>query len=313
MKTMSKAILFFGNERLATGVHTTAPVLQALVAAGYHVAAVIIAQEDAGASRSSRELEISSIAERLNIPVLSPPSLKLAQDELATFNATAGVLVAYGKIVPTAVIHSFPRGIINIHPSLLPRHRGPTPLESALLAGEHKTGVSLMQLAAKMDAGPIYAQEIVTLMGNETKQELADQLAETGKSMLLANLPGILDGSLIPKAQDDSLATYDARITKSQGALGVLDWKQPAETLTRRIRAYHGWPRTRTTIGAVEVIITEAHSIAGTGAPGSLYLENKQLGIHTGDGILIIDSLIPAGKRAMSGTAFLTGYTPQKK
>lgn len=302
---MSKRLIFFGNERIATGAATTVPVLETLVAAGYEVTAVVVAQNSSERSRQIRKLEVATVANRIGIPVLSPTKLSEVTNELASLKAKAGILVAYGKIVPQTVIDIFPRGIVNIHPSLLPKHRGPTPVESVILGGDKETGVSLMQLAAKMDAGPVYAQQVVPLRGNETKQILAGQLLELGKNMLLEHLPSILDGSLKPKAQDDLEATYDKLIYKADGKL---DFTKPAEQLERQIRAYAGWPKSYAVLGATETIVTRSHVSNVTGNPGTLFLDDKQLGIHCSEGTLMIDNLVPLGKKEMSAAAFLAGY-----
>jgi len=302
---MSNKILFFGNERLATGLVTPAPTLRALIAAGYDVTGVIVAQNEIGSSRQARELEIVQVAEEHHIPVVSPPKLGEAEDKIRAFQADIGVLVAYGKIVPPPIIDLFPRGIINIHPSLLPRHRGSTPIESAILDGDTETGVSLMQLSSKMDAGPVYGQIKMALHGTETKQALADQLLNLGKDMLLDMLPKILDGTLMPTPQDDTLASYDGLITKEASKL---DWHKSALQLEREIKAYAGWPRSRTTINNIDVIVTKAHIVSGVSKPGILWQEPKQLGFYTTDGILVIDSLVPAGKKEMDIASFLAGY-----
>jgi methionyl-tRNA formyltransferase len=302
---MSKKILFFGNERLATGVTTTAPALRALIDNGYEIAAVIVAQNDTGKSRKARQLEVAEIAETHNIPLLAPADLLKAKDELAAYGAEAAVLIAYGKIVPPEVLAVFPAGIVNIHPSLLPLHRGSTPIESAILKGEKETGVSLMKLSEKMDAGPVYARKTVTLDGTETKQALADRLAAIGTDMLLKQLPGILDGSSQPSPQEEASITLDAHISKADG---IIDWSKPAIRLEREVRAYAGWPRSRTKLGTTDVIITAAQAAEGSGEPGSLHIEDKRLGVCCGEGLLVIDSLIPAGKREMPAAAFLAGY-----
>jgi len=301
---MSNRILFFGNERLATGLSTSAPTLRALVDAGYDVVAVVVAQKEVGKSRKGRELEIVQVAEAVNLPALVIDDLAAAKDQLASYKAEAAVLIAYGKIVPQSVIDVFPRGIVNIHPSLLPKHRGPTPIESVILSGEAETGVSLMSLAAEMDAGPVYDQQAIKLNGNETKQELADQLGEIGKDLVIKNLPAILDGSLQPKPQADD-ATYDELIDKEDG---VIDWQKPAGQLEREVRAYLDWPRSRISIGSTDVIITKSHVAEGSGTPGTLLIEAKQLGVYCGEGLLVIDNLIPAGKKEMPAQAFLSGY-----
>jgi len=306
---MSNRILFFGNERLGTGVTTTAPTLQALLAAGYDVAAVIVAQNDLGRSRRQRELEITQVAALHHIPLLSPAKLSEARDELQAFGAQAAVLVAYGKIVPQSIIDLFPSGIINIHPSLLPKHRGPTPIESIILDGDKETGVSLMRLSAKMDAGPVYAQETVLLSGTETKPALAEQLLNVGKDMLIAYLPQILDGSLEPTGQANDEATYDKLL---QRADSELDFSKPAEQLEREIRAYAGWPRSRAMVGTTEVIITQAHTANEHGVAGTLRLDGNEMAMYCDNGLLVIDRLIPSGKKEMSATAFLAGYNPEK-
>lgn len=298
-------ILFFGNERIATGVTTNVSVLQTLLAAGYELTGVVTAQQAAGPSRKPRELEIVQVAEAHHIPVFSPDKLADARDQLAALGADIGVLVAYGKIVPQSIIDVFPCGIINLHPSLLPKHRGPTPIESVLLAGETQTGVSLMQLAAGLDSGPVYAQVPLDLEGYETKQALADELLLLGKDMLLQLLPPILKGDVQPTAQDESQATADLRLDK---AASTIDWQKTAVQLEREIRAFAGWPRSRTTLGRSEVIITAARIAQGSGTPGQLWIEDRQIGVFTGEGVLVIDKLIPAGKNEMDAAAFMTGY-----
>lgn len=305
MQKRSNKILFFGNERLASGVSTTTPVFRGLIAAGYEITGLVIAQSEAGASRKAREPEIVQVAEAHNIPVFRPRLLREIVDELQAGSAEIGVLVAFGKIVPAALLDIFPHGIINIHPSLLPKHRGPTPIESVILNGESQTGVSLMRLAIGMDSGPVYAQRQLALHGNETKAELAAQLLELGKTILLESLPGILDGSLQPTPQDHTQATYDQLLTKE---LATLDWRKPAERLAREVRAYVGWPRSRATLRQTDVIITAAHATDGHGQPGEIYRNGKELGVYTADGLLVIDRLIPPGKKEMTGQAFLAGY-----
>ena len=302
---MSNKILFFGNERLASGVATKVPVLRALIQAGYDITGVVIAQSERGASRRTREPEIVQVARAHNIPTFVPTQPRELLTELTSAGAEIGVLAAYGKIVPVSIIDLFPRGIINIHPSLLPHHRGPTPIESAILSGEAETGVSLMQLAVGMDSGPLYDQKKVRLSGHETKTELVETLASAGKDMLLEALPGILDGSRVPTPQDHTKATYDKLLTKE---LSSLDWQKTAERLAREVRAYAGWPRSRTVLDGVEIIVTGTHLGSGQGKPGSLWRQAQQFGIYTSDGVLIIDSLIPNGKKEMSGKAFLAGY-----
>jgi methionyl-tRNA formyltransferase len=305
MEHIGQKLLFFGNERLATGVTTDTPVLKALLEVGYEIPAIIVAQNDTGSSRVGRMLEVLNVAEEHGIKVLSPARPMDILEELQAFGAEAAVLVAYGKLLPKEVIDIFPRGIVNLHPSLLPRHRGPTPIEHTILMGEAETAVSLMELSEIMDAGPIYAQETLVLEGKEDKQDLCDRLGLMGAHQIVHHLPAILDGSLEPTPQDDQLATYDTRLSKQDSQL---DFTKTSRELERQIRAYFGWPRSRTTLGDIDVIITRAHTGSDTGVPGSLCLGSHQLGVYTADGALLIDTLIPAGKREMTAEAFLAGY-----
>jgi methionyl-tRNA formyltransferase len=305
MTKKSATIVFFGNERIATGVTTSAPTLKKLVAAGYHIPVVVVNNEES-ASRKQRKLEIAEAASGQGIPILAPARLKDIKEKLQAYNADLGVLIAYGKMVPQEIIDLFPRGIVNIHPSLLPLHRGSTPLESVLLAGEEQTGVSVMSLVKEMDAGPVYAQQKATLAGNETKQELADRLLGAGSNLLIEVLPHILDGSLVATPQDDSRATYDSLIMKNDGRI---DWQKPAVQLEREVRAYQEWPKSRTVFSGLEVVVSKAHVIEQSGGqPGETAVINKQPVVYCGKDVLALDILKPASKKEMTGEAFLAGY-----
>jgi methionyl-tRNA formyltransferase len=213
-------------------------------------------------------------------------------------------------MVPEEIIDIFPKGIVNIHPSLLPLHRGPIPVESVILDGSAKTGVSLMQLVKAMDAGPVYAQDEVELSGQETKQALTDRLLLKGRDMLIKHLPSILSGELAPKPQNDSEATYDQLITKDDG---LLDWNKSAHELERQIRAYAGWPRSRAKLGQVDVIITAAHAVPSQGPDDptghiEIVPEAGVVMVTTSNGTLCLDRVIPVGKKEMPMRAFLSGY-----
>ncbi len=301
---MSETILFFGNERLATGVATSASTLEALVQAGYNIAAVVSNYETAR-SRKSRDLEIASVASKHNIPLLLPDKPSNISEQLKGYGAKIGVLVAYGKIVPQSIIDIFPHGIINIHPSLLPLHRGPTPIESVILEGADKTGVSIMQLSQAMDAGPVFGQSEVILHGDETKQAMANTLLDIGQTMLLELLPGIISGDVVAIPQDEAHATYGQLLSKSDG---MIDWTKSAVQLEREIRAFLGWPQSRTTIAGKDVVITKARVTDYSGKPGHIITEGKQLMICCSEDALYVERLKPAGKNEMTSEAFLAGH-----
>ncbi len=306
MKKTSKTVIFFGNERLATAVTTTAPVLRALIDAGYQIEAVITSHQNP-VSHQKRDLEIGAVAQEHGIPVIllgqSIPLIKKVQKH----QADTAVLVAFGKIIPQSVIELFPNGIINLHPSLLPQLRGSTPIESAILQGLTRTGVSIMKISSEMDAGPIFAQQEVSLTGTETKFELAAKLNEIGSKLLVTHLPEIIDGTLHAQEQNNSAATYTPRISKEDG---IIDWHKTAQQLEREVRAYLGWPGSRTTLGTIDVTITQASvaQLRSVAEPGTLRAEKQEFFVATSQGWLAIQRLKPAGKAEMDSASFLAGY-----
>jgi methionyl-tRNA formyltransferase len=161
-----------------------------------------------------------------------------------------------------------------------------------------------MSLVKAMDAGPVYGQSEAPLTGSETKQELADHLLNIGGAMVVELLPGILEGAIVALPQDDSLATYDNLIAKDDG---TVDWQKPAEQLEREVRAYTGWPRSRTTLAGKEVVITAAKVVDQSGKPGEVTMYDKNILVYTGNEALLIQKLIPAGKKEMTAQAFLAG------
>lgn len=298
MTNTSKTLLFFGNERLVSGLtKTDAPILRGLLDRGYTIKAVVSHHSD-GQSRSNRSLEVADIAIAHNIPVLLPDRPTDIADQLAGYKADAAILVAYGRIIPQSIIDIFPMGIINIHPSLLPKYRGPTPIESAILNGDHETGVSIMQLSSGMDTGPVYGQVTIPLTGTETKFDLYETIATKSSELLFSLLPHILDGSLTPIEQNDTDATYCQLLTKADSYLDPA--AMTAADADRRIRAYLGFPKTKLTLLDQQCIITKAH------------VEHQQktpLDIVCRDGeFLSIDELIAPSGRRMNAASFINGY-----
>lgn len=162
-----------------------------------------------------------------------------------------------------------------------------------------------MHLVEQMDAGPVYSQQGLTLLGNETKQELADQLLQIGGELLVRQLPSIFDNSAIPTPQDETKATYSSLITKTDG---MIDWHKSAEQIEREIRAFAGWPRSRTSLASYDLIISQARVAAGSGKAGSYEASKDKLTVYCGEQALEILRLQPAGKKEMPIKAFLTGY-----
>jgi methionyl-tRNA formyltransferase len=243
-------IIFFGTEAFS------APTLRALIEAKYDVACVVTKPDTArGRGHQVESPLVAKIAREAEIEVLQPEKLADITPRLHQIGAEIGVLVAYGKIIPEAVIDVFPHGIINLHPSLLPKYRGPSPIETTIANGDRETGLTLMSLVKDMDAGPIYLQEKVRLHGAETRPELYKRFAQRGAELITKNLPKIVNNQMKPIPQNDTEATYCQMLTTKDGLLDP-------ETMTategeRRVRAYLGWPRTRLDFQGLQTIITK--------------------------------------------------------
>lgn len=230
------------------------------------------------------------------------------------FQSELAILIDFGIIVSQTAIDYFSRGIINSHFSLLPQWRGADPITFSILSGQAQTGVSLMMLVAAMDEGPLLSQGVYDIESAETTPSLTDQLIKLSHSLLIDAVPKYLAGDITPRSQEivadliglPKTATYSRKLTKADG---VLDWHKPAEQIEREIRAYREWPKSRTKLGGVDLVITEAHTGNNKGQPGTLSFTAQELIVHCGqDSSLSIDSVIPAGKKEMPVKAFLAGY-----
>lgn len=248
-------LMFFGTEDFSV------PTLQKLIEANYKIVAAVTKPDTLrGRGHKLDQPAVKKNAAVNNIKVLQPAKVTEILPEIQKLQPEVGVLVSYGKIIPESIIEAFPKGIINIHPSLLPIYRGPSPIESAILNGDKVTGISIMSLEKAMDAGPVYLQEHIELSGIETKNELYDQFSRQGAKLLIENLPRILDGSIKSTSQDESEATYCQMITKSDGDLDPIT--MTADECERRIRAFIGWPKTRINLLGKNIIVTKARVLA---------------------------------------------------
>lgn len=305
MIAKSRTILFFGTEDFSA--HT----LEKLIECGFDIGAIITKPDTRrGRHKELVKPRVKGIGEAHGIPVWQPTQLRNIAANIAQFDTPAAVLVSYGKIIPQAIIDLFSPGIVNVHPSLLPRYRGPSPIEAAILHGDTHTGISIMQLSAEMDAGPIYAQTTIPLTGHETAPSLYESLGTSGAELLAATLPAILDGTLTATPQNEQSATYCQLISKEKG---MIDWRKPAAQIEREVRAYLGWPGSRASLGSVDVIITRAcidtASAAQSPIPGKLVSDDTTtLLVGTADAWLRIEALKPIGKKEMPVQAFLAGY-----
>lgn len=297
----SPRVVFFGNEQLCTGlVDEKTPIFDALLEAGYDIAAVVL-RSDAPKGRSNKPVAslVKQKALARGIAVIQPQTNTEMLSELQIYSGSIGVLASFGRIVPQTVIDLFePYGIINIHPSLLPRYRGSSPIEATVLNGDTKAGVSLMRLVAAMDEGPLLGQTMVTLAGNETKLDLYDILSGEGAKLLISNLPSIISGQLKPIPQQNDDVSYTSRISKQDG---IIDPEtEAADIIVRKVRTHLNFPKSRVKFRDGDVIITSAVS---SDSPSHTL---PTLSCKDGRYVHIQELVASNGKR-MSGEAYLRG------
>jgi methionyl-tRNA formyltransferase len=293
MTNTSATIVFFGTEDFSLTA------LTGLIEAGYTIAAVVT-KPDSKKGRGQKLIppQVKVLATRHGIPVWQPNILADVTEDIRALGPATGILVSYGKIIPQAIIDLFTPGIINVHPSLLPKYRGPSPIESAIKNGDPLTGVSIMQIAAKMDAGPVYAAKQHPLAGTETRPELYHALADVGTNLLLETLPNIIDGSLLPTPQNELNASYCQLLQKADAMLDVST--MTATEAERIIRAHIGFPKSKLAVGDQMIVVTKSHTANQQKTP---------LDILCKDGAyLCVDELIAPSGRRMDSEAFLRGY-----
>jgi methionyl-tRNA formyltransferase len=286
--------------------------LEYLIANDFKVVSVYTQQDQAsGRGQQLTYSPIKKSALALQLPVVQPRSLKTADAvaELTALKPDLIVVAAFGQILSRQVL-DIPRfGCLNIHPSLLPKYRGVTPIPAAIIAGEELTGVSIMLLDEGTDTGPILAQVQVPILSQDTTSSLTEKLSQIGAQLLVEVIPQWIAGNIKPQVQDNSMASYCRKLTKEEG---IIDWHLSAVDLERRIKAFSPWPGTSTTWHGRQLKILTAKSLAitGTAPVGSIIAVTEKeygFGVVTGDGILGVLSVQYEGKRAMSATDFARG------
>lgn len=303
-------IVFFGTPEFAV------PSLKALLTAGIEVAAVVT-QPDKPQGRSRSALHpspIKVIAEDLDIPVLQPvkPMGDVFAQTLRRFDCDLGVVVAYGHILRPDILATPRMGMINVHASLLPRLRGAAPIQWAILNGEQETGISIMQMEAGLDSGPVYHRAVLPIGSDETGGELTQRLAQFGSAALIETVTAINKGPLKAVPQDHTLATFAPKIERSHCRI---TWSEGAECCARRIRAFDPEPGAWTTFEGHEVKLFGArlhHHLDldvnenGTQA-GTVLQGGERLSISAGNGALMVREVQPSGKRRMPVADWLRG------
>jgi len=310
------ALVFMGTPQFAL------PSLRALHGAGYEIAAVYTRPDrPAGRGLRPRPPPVKELAQQLGLPVRQPESLRRpeALEELRALAPEVIVVCAYGQILRRPVLEIPPRGVLNVHPSLLPRHRGPSPIAAAILSGDAETGVTVMLMDEGMDTGPIIAQRSLPISPLDSAGSLAEKLSPLAAELLLETLPRWLRGEITPQPQDESRATVTRLLRKEDGAI---DWALPAEEIWRRVRAFDPWPGAYTYLDGEQLHIWAAWPLEGdSGAPPgtvvALTPEQAQrvppeagrtaFAVQTGRGLLAVLRLQRAGRRALTAEEFLRG------
>jgi methionyl-tRNA formyltransferase len=297
-------VVFLGSGSFAI------PSLEALRAAGHEVVAVVTQPDrEKGRGRELAPPPVKPVAVARGLAVIQPVRIKApeALETLRAFRPDVQVVVAYGQILPRAVIDLAPLGTVNVHGSLLPRYRGAAPVQWAILNGEAETGVSTMLIDEGMDTGPILLTRATPIGKDEVAPSLEGRLAGMGAELLVETLAGLEQGTLRPTPQDDALASY-ARIIRKED--GRLDWTQPALALERRVRALQPWPGTFTTFGGRQLKVLSALAEGPVrGEPGTIVEAGSDgLGVACGDGRrLRLVEVQPESRRPMAAAAFVAG------
>ena len=311
------SIVFLGTPAFAV------PSLERLARDGHQIAAVVTQPDrPAGRKRQPRSSPVKIAAQGLGLPVPQPANLR-DTDFIANMRRLSPevmVVAAYGEVLRQSVLDIPARGVLNIHPSLLPRWRGASPIPAAILAGDERTGISIMLMDAGMDSGPLLAQTDVPIADEDTTLSLTDTLAREGADLIARTLPRWLSAELAPKPQDEELATYCPLLRKGDGAI---DWALPAVDIWRRVRAYNPWPgaftlldgellyiwrawplddRLATTSGTVTELPNELRARLPDGSRGEAAFT-----VQTAGGLLVPLEVQRSGRRALSAVEFTRG------
>ena len=303
MSNQVAKIIFFGTPEFAV------PSLKLLSERGFNLVQVVTQPDKpAGRQLALRPPPVKAAAKQLGLKV----SQSLNLERLQEAKADLGVAVAYGRLIPQRILDLFPLGCLNVHPSFLPKYRGPSPMQSAILNGDEFTGVSLIKLDQKMDHGPIVAQsQRLPIKDSDTAISLHDLLAQSGADLLCRILPDYLSGQIQPLAQAESLATFTKILKRADGQI---NWRQTALAIERQIRAYftgHKADGSKNRLGQkLKVKLLSVSLAAGevSGKVGEFQKINGRLLVKCGQDSLLINELQPEGKRAMLAREFINGY-----
>src|SRR5687768_5163733 len=300
-------VVFFGTPAFAV------PTLERLFHSSHSVVAVVT-QPDRPRGRGQHVTAgpVKALADSLQLPVLQPDRLSRENFEapLLALKADIGVVAAYGKILPDWLLAAVPRGLINLHASLLPRYRGASPVHRAVMSGDHETGVTIIRVVKELDAGPMIASATVPIGPDDTTTIVESMLAIRGADLLVETLDAIEKGTAVETPQDPAQATYAPKIVKSEG---VVDWNRPAQQIHNLIRGLWPWPHATTFLSGTRYILHRSRiSMADVAAPGTIVKATALDGVHVacgaGTAIELVDIQLE-GKRVMNARDALAART----
>jgi methionyl-tRNA formyltransferase len=292
-------VVFFGTPGFAV------PTLERLIASRHPVAGVVT-QPDRPRGRGQQVTEgpVKTLAASANLPVFQPEKLSRETFEaaLTSLHADIGVVAAYGKILPDWLLAAIPRGLINVHASLLPRYRGASPIHRAVINGDHETGVTIMRVVKALDAGPTIATVTVPIGRDDTTTMVETALAGKGADLLVQTLDAIEAGTAVETPQDDSQATYAPKLSKAEG---LIDWSHSAPRIHNLIRGLWPWPHASTHLGATRYILHRSRlsSLDHDADPGTIIRASVIDGVHVACGTSTALELLEIqleGKRVVS-------------
>ena len=300
-------VVFFGTPEFAV------PTLEALIGSRHTVVGVVT-QPDRPRGRGQRVTDspVKRVACARALPVLQPDRLK---DEaflagLRDWAADIGVVAAYGKILPAAVLDMPPMGLVNVHASLLPRHRGAAPVHRAVIAGDTETGVSIMRVVQALDAGGVFATAVRPVGPDDTSVDVERDLAQLGAGLLLDVLEALAAGQARATPQDDGAATYAHRLRKEEGAI---DWRGDAAAIHNQVRGLQPWPLAWTSMGGRRLIVLRTRTVPDASASNEpagtvVAVTRDAVRVQTGAGLLDLVTVQPEGRRAMSARDYAAGH-----
>ena len=295
-------IVFFGSDK------NSANLLAELIKADYNIE-LVITKTSKKTGRVKKQNPVKKVAEQGNIKIIEKDKLSDLEsvEILKNTQANLAILLSYGTMIPQDILDSFPLGIINIHPSLLPKYRGSSPVQTTLLNGNQETGVSIMLLSKKMDAGSIIAQEKVTVDPKDNQETLNNKLFSLGNKLLMNNLQKYINQKIQTHPQDDNQATYTKMFEKQDG---LIDWQNSAKNINNQIRAFYNWPGAYTYFNNKLLKIIEA-SFAEKNTDykiGEVFLDDNKVAIQTKQGLLYPSIVQIEGKQKMDINPFINGY-----